>query len=249
MIWSSLIPTFLASLVEFVEALTIVMVVGTTINWKTSLLGAAAGVAALAAIVLVLGSAFVFIPLDAFRLVIGFVLVLFGLKWLKKAILRYAGRKALHDEEAIYEEEAAALRERGVFPHAAIDSFGLVTAFKSVLLEGLEVVFIVLTFGTSANEAGKSQGIATASVGAMLALVVVVFLGLAVRKPLTKVPENTLKFIVGLMLTTFGTFWGGEGLGIAWPGADLSLLALVLVYALASFFFVVWLKQKKGVRA
>jgi len=251
MTWSSILPTFLASIVEFVEALTIVMVVGTTINWKSSLLGAAAAVATLTVTVLIVGSAFVFVPLGAFRLFVGFILVLFGLKWLKKALLRYSGLKALHDEEAIYEEEAALLRSRGEVPHSGVDGFGLATSFKSVLLEGMEVVFIVLTFGTSSatTEAGKSAGIATASLGALLALVVVIILGLAIRKPLTKVPENTLKFVVGLMLTTFGTFWGGEGLGIEWPSGDWSLLVLLSIYALASWALVVWMKRKKEARS
>jgi len=227
MTWSSILPTFLASIVEFVEALTIVMVVGTTINWKSSLLGAVAAVATLTVTVLIVGSAFVFVP------------------------LRYSGLKALHDEEAIYEEEAALLRSRGEVPHSGVDGFGLATSFKSVLLEGMEVVFIVLTFGTSSatTEAGKSAGIATASLGALLALVVVIILGLAIRKPLTKVPENTLKFVVGLMLTTFGTFWGGEGLGIEWPSGDWSLLVLLSIYALASWALVVWMKRKKEARS
>ncbi len=247
MTWSSILPTFLASIVEFVEALTIVMVVGTTINWKSSLLGAGAAITALAAIVVALGSAFLLIPLSVFRLFVGFVLVLFGLKWLKKAILRFAGLKALHDEEAIYEEEAAALRQRGVPPKTVFDGFGFTTSFKSVLLEGMEVVFIVLTFGTSSasTDLEKTAGISLASLGAGLALLLVVVLGFAIRKPLTRVPENTLKFIVGLMLTTFGTFWGGEGLGVEWPGADLSLFAILLSWAAASWALVAFLKPKK----
>jgi uncharacterized membrane protein len=243
MTWSSVLPAFLASVVEFVEALTIVLVVGTTINWRSSLAGAGAAVLALAAIVAVLGPAFLLIPLAVFRLVVGFVLVLFGLKWLKKAILRYAGRKALHDEEAIYEEEAAALRARGEVPRNRLDGFGLVTAFKSVLLEGMEVVVIVLTFGAS------SGNLLPPAVGALAALVLVVLLGLAIRGPLTKVPENTLKFTVGLMLAAFGTFWGGEGLGIEWAAGDLTIVVLVAVYLAVSLAFVLLLKPSQEVQA
>ncbi len=251
MIWSSVIPTFLASLVEFVEALTIVMVVGVTVNWRSSLLGAGAAVVVLAAAVAALGSTFLLLPLEGFRLVVGFILVLFGLKWLKKAFLRFAGWKAIHDEEAIYEEEAAALRARGEAVPQRLDGFAVATSFKSVLLEGLEVVFIVLTFGTStaATDDQKLAGIAVASLGALLALVVVVLLGVALRKPLTRVPENALKFLVGLMLTTFGTFWGAEGLGIAWPWGDLTLLVLLGVYGAVSAATIGWLKRKKAVSA
>ena len=249
MIWSSVFPTFLASLVEFVEALTIVMVVGATVNWRSSLSGAGAAVVILTGIVLALGSTFLLLPLEGFRLVVGLILVLFGLKWLKKALLRFAGWKALHDEEAIYEEEAAVLRARDEAPPRKLDAFAVATSFKSVLLEGLEVVFIVLTFGTSTavTDGQKLTGILMASLGALLALAVVVLLGFVIRKPLTRIPENALKFLVGLMLTSFGTFWGAEGLGVAWPWGDLTLLALLGVYGAASLGMIGWLKSKKTV--
>lgn len=230
--------SFLASTVEFVEALTIVLVVGLTINWRSSLLGAAIAAGILAVIIAIFGVALVkFIPLGVLRLVIGVILVMFGMKWLKKALLRYSGRKALHDEEAIYEEERAALRARGVELPQKIDGFGVVTSMKSVLLEGLEVAFIVVTFGTTTSLHGltQSDSLISAIAGAVLAGILVIGAGAIARAPLTQVPENTLKFVVGIMLTSFGTFWGGEGLGIKWPGSDLALLPIIAIYLLASF--------------
>jgi len=237
------IAAFLASAVEFVEAFTIVLVIGATINWKSSLAGAALAFAALCAIVLVLGTALVrFIPLDVLRLVVGVLLVLFGLKWLKKSVMRYAGLKSLHDEEAIYEEHLAELRAAGKTQSAKIDPFGLVTSFKSVLLEGLEVAFIVITFGVQVSGKGYRSGIAVASMGAAAAFLVVVGIGAAVRAPLQRIPENTLKYVVGIMLTTFGTFWGGEGLGIEWWGGDLFLLVLIVFYLAISWLLVLWIR-------
>lgn len=240
-----LIAAFLASTVEFVEAFTIVLVVGVTVNWKSAFVGMAAATLALAALVGVFGTALVvFIPLWALRFAVGFLLILFGMKWLKKAVLRYAGVKALHDEEAIYEEQLAAMRERGEQPSNNVDPFGVATAFKSVLLEGLEVAFIVITFG-SASASGattRAEGITYATIGAAAALVLVALSGALIRAPLQRVPENTLKFIVGVMLTSFGTFWGGEGIGIQWPGEDLFLLALIGFYLLVSFALVTWLR-------
>ena len=243
--WAIFPAAFLASGAEFVEAFTIVLVVGVTVNWRSSLTGAVAAVAALAVIVGVLGVALVrWVPIDVLRLVVGILLVLFGLKWLKKAILRYAGVKAYHDEEAVYEEQLAKLKARGIAPTKRIDPFGLITSFKSVLLEGLEVAFIVITFGLQANGAAGagSGGIAIASLAAAAAFVVVVALGALARTPLQKVPENTLKFVVGIMLTTFGSFWGGEGLGISWWGNDLFLFALAAIYLALSGLLILWLK-------
>lgn len=244
MIWSSAISAFLASLVEFVEALTIVLVVGVTVNWKSALAGTGVAVITLIGLIGVFGTALVvYIPIEILRLVVGIILVLFGLKWLKKAILRYSGHKALHDEEAIYEEEMRAMRARGVTLPNRIDGFGFATAYKSVLLEGLEVAFIVITFGTSAAQTDqeKSSALLYSALGAVLAGIVVLVVGFLVRSPLTRLPENTLKFGVGIMLVSFGTFWGGEGLGIDWPGADLALLGLIGVYLLASFGLVRYL--------
>ena len=230
-LWAVLTAAFLASTVEFVEAFTIVLVVGVTINWRSSFLGTLAAVGALAAIVGVFGTALVTrVPVPALRLAVGLLLVLFGLKWLKKAILRYAGLKALHDEEAIYEEQIAQMRARGEQPHVRIDPFGVVTSFKSVLLEGLEVAFIVITFGSQVTDVARGTGIFVAAIGALAALLLVVTLGALVRAPLQRVPENTLKFVVGIMLTSFGTFWGGEGIGIQWWHQDIFLPILIVFY-------------------
>ena len=247
-LWAVFVAAFLASAVEFVEAFTIVLVVGVTINWRSALAGALAATGALAVIVAIFGTALVrFVPIDALRIVVGVLLVLFGLKWLKKAILRYAGLKAMHDEEAIYEEQIAEMRARGEHHQKQVDPFGVVTSFKSVLLEGLEVAFIVITFGLQANNsqgAGGAQlnGILIAALGAFCALLLVVVVGALVRAPLQRVPENALKFTVGVMLTTFGTFWGGEGLGIEWWHDDIFLLVLVAFYLAVSLALVVWLR-------
>ena len=251
-LWAVLVAAFLASTVEFVEAFTIVLVVGVTVNWRSSLAGTLLAVVALAVIVGVLGTALVaVVPLSALRIAVGLLLTLFGLKWLKKAILRYSGLKATHDEEAIYEEELAAMKARGEAPQTKLDPFGVVTAFKSVLLEGLEVAFIVITFGANANvtsaaSAGghiSGQGIAIAAAGAAGALVLVVAAGALVRAPLQRVPENTLKFVVGIMLASFGTFWGGEGLTISWWHEDLFLPILIVFYLALSGALILWLKQ------
>lgn len=248
--WAVAVAAFLASAVEFVEAFTIVLVVGVTINWRSSLVGAFAAAATLAVIVATLGVALVqFVPIDILRLVVGVILVLFGLKWLKKAILRYSGLKALHDEEAIFEESRAELHKRGEVT-SRIEPFGVAMSYKAVLLEGLEVAFIVITFGSSVVSAGtaRSVGITSAAIGAAIAGILVIALGALVRAPLKQVPENTLKFVVGIMLTSFGTFWAGEGLGVNWPQwpiADVFIPILTTLYLLASFIFVTWLKQVK----
>src|SRR5260370_11244985 len=241
--WAVLMGAFLASAVEFVEAFTIVLVVGVTINWRSSLVGAFAATVTLAIIVAIFGIALVqLVPLGILRLVVGILLMLFGLKWLKKAILRYSGLKALHDEEAIFEETIAQVRARGeaITPH--IEPFGVALSYKAVLLEGLEVAFIVITFCTSAIS-NKALGIGSAAIGAAVAGLLVILIGALVRTPLKQIPENTLKFIVGIMLTTFGTFWSGEGLGIVWPSSDAFLLVLVALYLLASFILVICLKH------
>ncbi len=242
MIWSAIVSAFLASLVEFVEALTIVLAVGVTVNWRSSLWGAGAAMVTLLVLVALFGSALVlFIPMDILRSVIGIILVLFGMQWLKKALLRFSGRKAIHDEAAIYENELLELKDQvSIDPHK-FNAFGFVTSFKSVLLEGLEVAFIVITFGTN-SAANKLQGIENAGIGAFLALLVVAVFGLMARGPLTRIPENYLKFIVGIMLVTFGTFWSGEGMGIAWPFSDWFLFVLAMFFFLLSAVIVRWLK-------
>ena len=249
-LWAVFIAAFLASAVEFVEAFTIVLVVGVTINWRSAFAGAAAAVGALALIVAVFGTALVrYVPIDALRVVVGFLLILFGLKWLKKAILRYAGLKAMHDEEAIYEEQLAELRARGEHHQTRIDPFGVATSFKSVLLEGLEVAFIVITFGLQANASqgaaagAQPSGILVATLGALAAGALVIGAGAIIRAPLQRVPENALKFTVGVMLTSFGTFWGGEGLGIEWWHEDLFLLVLVAFYLIYTWGLVLWLRR------
>src|SRR5690242_4634948 len=244
--WAVAVAAFLASAVEFVEAFTIVLVVGVTINWRSAIVGTLAAVAALALIVAVFGVTLIqYIPIDALRLVVGFILILFGLKWLKKAILRYSGLKALHDEEAIFEETMAELRAHGETIAPRLHPFGVAMSYKAVLLEGLEVAFIVITFGSSAATSASSQasGIGSAAIGAALAGLLVILAGALVRAPLKQVPENTLKFVVGIMLTTFGTFWAGEGLGIGWPYSDAFILVLAALYLLASFVLVSWLKR------
>ncbi|MBV9227877.1 MAG: hypothetical protein JOZ18_01095, partial [Chloroflexi bacterium] len=236
--WAVATAAFLASAVEFVEAFTIVLVVGVTINWRSSLIGTLAAAATLALIVATFGVALVqFVPIEVLRLTVGILLILFGLKWLKKSVLRYSGLKALHDEEAIFEETMAEIRARGEPITPKVEPFGVALSYKAVLLEGLEVAFIVITFGTSAatNVCSKACGISSATLGAVIAGILVILLGSLVRAPLKQVPENTLKFVVGVMLTTFGTFWAGEGLGIQWPFSDAFLLVLVALYLLASF--------------
>ncbi len=225
-IWLLAGTTFLASAVEAVEALTIVIAVGVTRSWRTALSGAFWALAVLAAICLIAGPAIVtFVPLGALRLVVGIFLILFGLAWLRKAILRYSGLKALHDEDAIYLCEAALLRAAG--KPAGRDPLGFATSFKAVLLEGTEVAVIVVTFG-----AQSLGGFWWA--GAMAAIVLVTLLGIVIRKPAARVPENVMKFVVGIMLTSFGTFWTGEGLGVRWWHADLSILLLALGYLAVS---------------
>ena len=214
----------LASGVEMVEALTIVLALGVTRGWRAPLVGSGIALAALVAVTAALGPALTRVPLDALRFVVGSLVLLFGLQWLRKAILRAAGLKELHDESAIFAEQVERARSTGVA--AGLDGYALTLALKSVLLEGLEVVFIVLTLG--ANQGS----IPLAAVGAAIAAVVVVGAGVAVRHPLARVPENAMKLGVGVMLTSFGCFWTAEGAGADWPGGDAALLGLV-VFTLA----------------
>jgi uncharacterized membrane protein len=211
--------SFIASLVEFVEALTIVLAVGSVSGWRPVLIGGGAAVALLAALVLVFGRALLHVPLYDVQLVIGGLLVLFGFRWLYKAVRRSAGRIPLHDETQAFARQRAALA--GV---AHLDKVAVVTAFKGVALEGLEVVFIVLAAGS------VSGLLLPASAGAVAAFLVVLVLGAILRTPLSRVPENTLKFAVGVVLMAFGTFWLGEGAGLRWTIGDLALLALVVCY-------------------
>jgi len=214
------ISVFLACAVEAVEALTIVLAVGTTRSWRSAFIGVGAATAVLAVVTLALGPALTALPLSALRVVVGGLLLIFGLQWLRKAILRASGLKALHDEEAAFEHETAAARAAGRVDRS-FDAYSFAISFKGVLLEGLEVVFIVLTFGANQHR------IPLAAVAAAVALLVVVAAGIAVRAPLARVPENALKFGVGVMLTSFGIFWGAEGAGAHWPGGDAALLAII----------------------
>src|SRR5438876_1410235 len=246
--WAVLTAAFLASAVEFVEAFTIVLVVGVTINWRSALAGAFSAAVTLALIVATLGVALVrYVPIDILRLAVGIILILFGLKWLKKAILRYSGLKALHDEEAIFEETRAELRARGETITPRFEPFGVALSYKAVLLEGLEVAFIVITFGSSSatNTCNNVCGIGSAAIGATVAGILIILAGIIIRAPLTRVPENTLKFIVGIMLTTFGTFWAGEGFGVAWPFSDLFLLLLAALYLVVSVLLITAIKQRQ----
>lgn len=225
--WTHVGPTvvaaFLASLVEFVEALTVVLAVGVVRGWRGALMGSGAATLVLLAIIAILGPALTRIPLGTVQLVVGVLLLLFGLRWLRKAILRAAGVIALHDEAAIYDKQAQALRRQGA--SGGWDKIAFATAFKITMLEGIEVVFIVIALG-----AGGIGLLLPASFGALAALAVVVALGIVVHRPLSRIPENTLKFVVGVLLSAFGTFWVGEGLGLTWPGQDWSILGLIAGY-------------------
>jgi uncharacterized membrane protein len=214
------LSVFLACAVEAVEALTIVLAVGTTRSWSSALSGVGAATLALAVIVAALGPALTSLPIDVLRLLVGGLLLVFGLQWLRKAVLRSAGVKAMHDELATFTEQREAARAAGE-PHGGFDGYSFTISFKGVLLEGLEVAFIVLTFGANQHRIG------VAALAAALAVLLVVAAGIAARAPLAKVPENTMKLAVGVMLSSFGMFWGAQGAGAGWPGDDAALLAIV----------------------
>jgi Ca2+/H+ antiporter, TMEM165/GDT1 family len=223
-------PSFVASAVEFVEAMTIVLAVGVTRGWRAPLLGSAAAVLTLAVIVAALGVTLVtIVPEHLLKGVIGALLLLFGLRWLRKALLRFAGIVALHDEELVYRREVEELRARGE-RKTKWDWVGMLVAYKAVLLEGTEVAFIVIAFG-----AGGSGALTSAVLGAAAAGVLVIAVGAALRRPLTMVPENWLKFFVGAMLSTFGVFWFAEALGTEWPGDALSIPLILGTFAVAGW--------------
>src|SRR5579875_1010770 len=210
------VSVFLACAVESVEALTIVLAVGTTRSWRSAMTGVGAAVIVLAALTGALGPALTALPLGTLRIVVGGLLLIFGLQWLRKAVLRAAGSKALHDELAAFERERSAAQGAGEV-NRRLDPYAFTISFKGVLLEGLEVVFIVLTFGANQHRIG----LAAAAAG--VAVLAVTVVGVAIHAPLQRVPENTLKFVVGVMLTSFGIFWGAEGAWAHWPGGDASL--------------------------
>jgi len=238
------IAVFLACVVEAVEATTIVLAAGTTRDWRTALLGVGAALVTLAVLIGALGPAVSVIPLHALRLLVGGLLLIFGLQWLRKSILRASGYKARHDEDLIFQTQVSAAqtaptqRRRGVS-----DWYSFTLSFKGVVLEGLEVAFIALTFG--ANQ----HNISLAAVSALAAVVVVVAAGVLVRAPLARVPENTMKFVVGVMLTAFGTFWGAEGAGAVWPGSDAALLVLVPTITLFALAIVALLRRQRSINA
>jgi uncharacterized membrane protein len=233
------LSSFLASAVEFVEALTIVLAAGLTRGWRSSLTGLGAATIVLAAIVAALGPTLKLVPIDALRLAVGALLLAFGLQWLRKAILRASGYKPLHDEAAIFAREAEEARSAASETRAGLDWYGFTLSFKGVLLEGLEVAFIVITFGSTQGNIGL------AALGAGIALVLVAAVGVLVRAPLSRVPENTMKFAVGVMLTTFGIFWATEGVGAHWPGDDASLPGVLAFVLLLSFASVALLRRRR----
>jgi len=231
------ISVFLACAVEAVEALTIVLAVGYTRSWRSTFFGVGAAALVLGAVTAALGPALTALPIDVLRVVVGALLLIFGLQWLRKAILRAAGLKARHDERESYERGLTAARTAGQVA-SGLDPYSFTIAFKGVLLEGLEVVFIVITFGANQHDVG----LAAAAAGVAVALVILA--GLAVHAPLARVPENTMKFAVGVMLSSFGIFWGAEGAGAHWPGNDAALLAIIPAMVLFSLGLVAGLRRR-----
>jgi len=225
------VAVFLACAVEGVEAVTIVLATGLTRGWRSTWIGVASALATLAVIVALLGPALTALPIGVLRLVVGGLLLVFGLQWLRKAVLRAAGLKALHDEAALFADEVRASQAAG-HPDHGLDPYAFAVSFKGVLLEGLEVAFIVVTFGSN------QHNVPLAVLAAGAAIVLVVIAGALARAPLSRVPENTLKFAVGVLLTAFGTFWAVEGAGAHWPAGDGAIVALILVYLLTSLLLV-----------
>lgn len=226
---SSFVAAFLASTVEFVEALTVVLAVGATRGWRSALWGSGLAGLVLMLLVLILGPLLTRIPLGAVQLVLGTLLLLFGMRWLKKAVLRSAGIIPLHDEAALYAKSRAAFGGGAAAVARGIDAEGFSAAFKITMVEGIEVVFIVVAVGA----AGRGL-LWPSALGALAAFVLVVLAGIALRRPVSMIPENILKFAVGVLLCGFGTFWVGEGAGIPWPDSDLSLLWLCAGFLLAA---------------
>ena len=237
--------SFLASSVEMVEAITIVLAVGITRGWRSALLGVAAGSVALGVVCVALGPTLVtVVPIDYLRVVVGTLLLIFGMQWLRKAIERATGLRAIHDEEKIFERNVTELESEGPVSTATMDWTGFVVSFKGVFLEGLEVAFIVLSFGV--NHGSAANGFGLAATGAILAFFIVGGIGVAVHRPLSNVPENTIKFAVGLMLMSFGTFWSGEGIGVDWKLADGSILGLLVFYGAMAYLMVRMLKARQA---
>ena len=226
-----------------VEALTIVLAMGVTRGWRSTLIGTTVALLALAAIVAALGPALTVIPIETLRLIVGALLLVFGLQWLRKAILRASGWRALRDEDAAFAREAAKARDAAHEERAGLDWYAFTISFKGVLLEGLEVAFIVITFGSAQGS------IPLAAAGAVAAALIVVIAGVVARGPLSRVPENTLAFGVGVMLTTFGIFWGAEGAGVEWPGGDAALPGVLGFVLIMSVGFVTALQRRRPATA
>lgn len=239
--YALVIAVLLACVVEAVEAVTIILAAGTARDWRSSLQGTAAGLLLLAAVCAVLGPSVNRIPLDPLRLFVGTILLIFGLQWLRKAILRASGYKALHDEDAIFRRELAEARAAQSIRRGAIgDWYSFVLCFKAVVLEGLEVVLIVVTFGANQHRLG------VAALAGAAGVILVAAAGVAVRAPLSRVPENAMKFAVGIMLTAYGAFWGAEGAHASWPGEDASLLWLIPAIAAFALALVVGLRAVRA---
>ena len=243
--WGLVVSVFFACLVEGVEATTIVMAMGFTRSWRSALAGVGAAVVTLAVVAAIFGYALArWLPESALQLVIGALLLIFGLQWLRKAILRSSGRKSMHDEESIFDTEVQGARDAGVSAEDGLDMFSFVVSYKGAFLEGMEVVFIVITFGLNANN------VPAAALAAVLAVLTVVAIAVVAKRPLAMIPENTLKYGVGLLLASFGTFWSVEGVGIfrggqasiRWPGNDLAILALIAVWFLVTRLFIALLR-------
>lgn len=238
------VAVFLACAVEAVEATTIVLAAGTARDWGSALKGVAAGLVVLVVLIAALGSALTAVPLHWLRLVIGGLLLVFGFQWLRKAVLRASGHKALHDEDRIFHDELDAARNAGAPSRAGVrDWYAFTLSFKGVVLEGLEVAFIALTFGSNQHD------VPLAAVAAVAAVVLVAGVGVSVRAPLSRVPENTMKFVVGVMLTSFGTFWGAEGAGAHWPANDAALVVLIPAFALLGLVLVALLRPSAARRS
>ncbi|MEW1779491.1 hypothetical protein [Streptomyces sp. NPDC086777] len=246
--WALIATSFGASFVEMVEAVTIVMAMGYTRGWRSAFTGVATALALLAVVTSIAGYALGrWFPASLMQFVIGGLLLIFGLQWLRKAILRSSGLKAVHDEEAIYRDEVEAAKAAGE-SRGQLDMFAFMVSFKGVFLEGLEVVFIVITFGLNAGD------VPAAGLGAVIAAIVVLSLAVIVRKPLAMIDENALKYGVGLLLASFGTYWAVEGVGVfragraplEWPGGDLAILALLVLWLLLSRVFVLVLRRPPG---
>jgi uncharacterized membrane protein len=232
---------FLACAVEAVEATTIVLAAGITRGWKSALLGTGAALGLLGAIIAIFGPAISGLPINSLRIFVGTLLLVFGLQWIRKAILRSSGFKDLHNEDQIYKDEVAtAALAQSQSRFGVTDWYAFTLSFKGVLLEGLEVAFIVLTFGSIQRDIGL------ASIAALSAVIIVVIAGAILRHPLSRVPENTMKFAVGIALTAFGIFWGAEGAGAQWPGKDLSILGLILFLVALSYGLIAWLRARKA---